>query len=110
MGNRPRFPPPYSPPIFTDTKLALLDRRAVLALIGFFGFTIALLAGFDRRGELPLLTADQIFAAVRQIVDRIFSSRGHIGCAFDAGLVIIAGAFADLAAGVPGVIEPLARR
>src|SRR5215470_9386665 len=93
-----------------NPKLALLDRRAGLALIGLFGFAVTLLAGFDGCGELALLTTDQILAAVGQIGDRLFSARGQIGRAFDAGLVILAGAFADFAPGVPGFIQPLTRR
>src|SRR5262249_36627973 len=101
----------------TTNPLTLLDSRADLALIGadlaligLLGFAVALLARFDGRGELSLLTIDQILPAVGQIADRLFSARGHIGRAFDAGLVIVAGAFADLASGVAGVINPLTRR
>src|SRR5215468_3945471 len=91
-------------------QLTLLDRRADLALISLLGFAVALLPRFDGRGELGLLTIDQILSPVGQIADRLFSARGHIGRSFDAGLVIVGGAFADLASGVAGVINSLARR
>src|SRR5262249_49880558 len=90
--------------------LTLLDLRADLPLIGLLGLSVALLTGFDGRGELSLLTVDQILATVGQIGDRLFSARGQIGRAIDAGLVIIGSAFPDLAPGVAGVIKPLACR
>ena len=68
-------------------------------MIGLLGFTIALLARLDGRGELSLLTIDQILAQVGQITDRLFSARGQIGCPL-----------ADLVSGVTGVIKPFARR
>src|SRR5262249_22525353 len=92
------------------SHLTLLPRRADLALIGLLGFAIAMLTRFDGRGELGLLTVDQIFAPVGQIADRLFSAVSQISSAFDAGLVIVARAFTEVASGVASVIEPLARR
>src|SRR5262249_3690066 len=104
------IPTPHSLLPTPTLKSTLLDRRADLALVGLLGFAIAMFARLNARGELSLLTVDQTFALIGQIADRLFPAVSQIRGAFDTGLVVVIRAFTDVASGVAGVIEPLARR